>query len=182
MPHLHLPFRRRNFTFILRSLSFRQFGGFNAHLGKGRNCITFCQDSCFLGKVGNSFSTSLTTYSDFVTELPVDNLNKMKLLDDTNEVIDSETTHIDAKKEARKRKMKLTILKDPRTNNPIAFKLMTPDQFKIHAIGKATKEYKIKTGCSDHDLQITIDKIEKVLQKGHPVILKIGIKKYETVR
>lgn len=178
MSHLHL---RRNFIFILRNLSFRQSGGFNAHFGKDRYCITFNQDSCFLGKLGNSFSTSLTTYSDFVTELPVENLKKMKLFDDTDEVVDNEINRIDARKEARKRKMKLAILTDPKTNNPIAFKLMTPDQFKIYTTRKTTKEFKIKTGCSDHDLQRTIDKIEKVLQKGHPITLKIGIKKYETV-
>lgn len=182
MSHLHLHLRRRNFIFILRNLSFRQSGGFNAYFGKDRYCITFNQDSCFLGTLGNSFSTSLKTYSDFVTELPVDNHRKMQLLDDTDEVVDSETTRIEAKKEARKRKMKLTILTDPKTNDPIAFKLMTPDQFKIHNTGKATKEFKIKTGCSDHDLQRTIDKIEKLLQKGHPVTLKIEIKEYEKVR
>ncbi|XP_062582753.1 uncharacterized protein LOC134244472 [Saccostrea cucullata] len=127
------------------------------------------------------FATSSRIFSNVISE--IDKGKKLKLLDEKDEVIKDEVTHEEAHKEAKERDLKMTILKDPKTSDMMAFKLMTVEEYKDYKLAqqgrlkvKSSKNFKITTTASDYDSGITLRKIENVLTKGHPVILTVTSK------
>lgn len=117
------------------------------------------------------FSTSLTTFSKMTRP------QKMKLLDENDEVIKPEATHKEAHNEAKQRNLQLAILNDPETNDA-AFKLMTTEQYKTHNVNSQQKNprvkvFKLNSASSEHDRDIQYGKIEKVLKKGHPAFVTV---------
>lgn len=102
---------------------------------------------------------------------------KMKLLDENDEVIKPEATHKEAHNEAKQRNLQLAILNDPETNDA-AFKLMTTEQYKTHNVNSQQKNprvkvFKLNSASSEHDRDIQYGKIEKVLKKGHPAFVTV---------
>jgi translation initiation factor IF-3 len=119
-----------------------------------------------------TFSTTLTTISKITRD------QKIKLLDENDEVIRSEVTHKEAHDEAKHRNLQLASLNDPKTNDVVAFKLMTTEQYKIHHVNSQQKNarvkiFKINSASSEHDRDIQYGKIEKVLKKGHPASVTV---------
>ncbi|XP_061184186.1 uncharacterized protein LOC133192224 [Saccostrea echinata] len=127
------------------------------------------------------FATSSRTFSNVISKINKD--KKLKLLDEKDEVIKHEVTHEEADIEAKHRNLKMTILKDPKTSDMMAFKLITMEEYKDYKLAqqgrlkvKSPKNFKITTTASDYDSGIMIRKIENVLMKGHPVILMVTSK------